>query len=154
MRVSHIGAQEDLTKYVVAFFVLAVQSTQQVGDAPTDLTMGLVNRVSTSGLQIEDDLVREGIRVLIQAVIETEVTQRISAEPYECSPACVTWRNGYRERAYVTRVGEVTLQVPKVWEGSYLPSFLAPICQVVEYRPCPAREALLITPLDETLTPT
>ena len=69
---------------------------------------------------------REGIRVLIQSVIEMEVTQRIDAERYERSSERVTQRNGYRERRYETRVGELTLQVPKLREGSYFPSFLEP----------------------------
>ena len=92
----------------------------------TDPTMALMNYLSKLGLQIEDDLVRKGIRVLIQSVIEAEVTQRIGAERYERSPERVTQRNGYRERAYATRVGEVTLQVPKLREGCYFPSFLEP----------------------------
>ena len=71
--------------------------------------MALVNYLSKFGLQIEDDLVRERIRVLIQSVIEAEVTQRIGTERYERSPERVTQRNGYRERTCATRVGEVTL---------------------------------------------
>jgi transposase-like protein len=63
---------------------------------------------------------------LIQAVIEAEVAQRIGAERYERSPERVTQHNGYRERPYQTRVGELTLQVPKLREGSYFPSFLEP----------------------------
>lgn len=92
----------------------------------TDPTMALMEYLSKFGLQIEDDFVREGIRVLIQSVIELEVTQRIGAERYERSSERVTQRNGYRERRYETRVGELTLQVPKLREGSYFPSFLEP----------------------------
>lgn len=92
----------------------------------TDPTMALMEYLSKFGLQIEDDFVREGIRILIQSVIEVEVTQRIGAERYERSSERVTQRNGYRERPYETRVGELTLQVPKLREGSYFPSFLEP----------------------------
>jgi len=84
--------------------------------------MALMEYLSKFGLQIEDDFVREGIRILIQSVIEVEVTQRIGAERYERSSERVTQRNGYRERPYETRVGELTLQVPKLREGSYFPS--------------------------------
>jgi len=52
----------------------------------TDPTMALMEYLSKFGLQIEDDFVREGIRVLIQAVIETEVKQRIGAGRYERTP--------------------------------------------------------------------
>ncbi|MGC9360853.1 MAG: IS256 family transposase, partial [Anaerolineae bacterium] len=92
----------------------------------TDPTMALMEYLSKFGLQIEDDFVREGIRVLIQSVIEVEVTQRIDAERYERSSERVTQRNGYRERRCETRVGELTLQVLKLREGSYFPSFLEP----------------------------
>ena len=92
----------------------------------TDPTMALMDYLSKFGLQIEDDVVREGVRVLIQSVIEAEVTQRIGAKRYERTPERVTQRNGYRERAYATRVGEVTLQVPKLREGCYFRSFLEP----------------------------
>ena len=92
----------------------------------TDPTMALLEYLGKFGLQLDDDLIREGVRAVIQAVIEAEVTQRIGAKPYERSPERVTQRNGYRERPYETRVGEVTLLVPKLREGSYFPSFLEP----------------------------
>jgi len=92
----------------------------------TDPTMALLALLGKFGLQIDDDLVREGVRAVLQAVIEAEVTRRIGAERYERSPERVTQRNGYRERPYQTRVGELTLEVPKLREGSYFPSFLEP----------------------------
>ena len=92
----------------------------------TDPTMALLDYLGKFGLQLEDDLIRAGVRAVVQAVIEAEVTQRIGAERYERSPERVTQRNGYRERPYATRVGEVTLLVPKLREGSYFPSFLEP----------------------------
>ena len=48
----------------------------------TDPTMALMEYLSKFGLQIDDAFLREGIRVLIQAVIEAEVTKRIGAERY------------------------------------------------------------------------
>jgi len=35
-------------------------------------------------------------------------------------------RNGYRERAWETRAGAITLPIPKLRNGSYLPFFLEP----------------------------
>ena len=37
-----------------------------------------------------------------------------------------THRNGYRPRRWDTRAGEIELQIPKIRQGSYFPSFLEP----------------------------
>src|SRR3972149_2495906 len=41
------------------------------------------------------DVLREGVRVLAQAVMETEVSSQIGAAPYERSSERVAYRNGY-----------------------------------------------------------
>jgi transposase-like protein len=41
-------------------------------------------------------------------------------------PGRLVHRNGYRERAWETRVGRIDLEIPKLRKGSYLPSFLDP----------------------------
>ena len=38
----------------------------------------------------------------------------------------MTQRNGYRSRAWDTRVGTMDLHIPKLREGSYFPSLLEP----------------------------
>lgn len=38
----------------------------------------------------------------------------------------VTHHNGYRPRRWDTRVGDIELQIPKIRQGSYFPSFLEP----------------------------
>ena len=92
----------------------------------TDPTMHLLDYLSKFGLAIDSDFLREGLRVLIQSVIEAEVTQRVGAQPYERSPERTNQRNGYRERPYATRVGELDLRIPKLREGTYYPCFLEP----------------------------
>lgn len=54
--------------------------------------------------------------------------QQVGAERYERSPHRKTYRNGYRERED-TRVGTITLRIPKLREGSYFPSMLEPRCR-------------------------
>ena len=49
---------------------------------------------------------------------------RIGAEYGERCPERVTQRNGYRSRAWDTRVGTMDLHIPKLREGSYFPSLL------------------------------
>jgi transposase-like protein len=72
------------------------------------------------------DLLREGVRVLAQAVMETEVSGQIGAAPYERSGARTAYRNGYRSRTWDTRVGTIELKIPKVTAGTYFPSLLEP----------------------------
>jgi putative transposase len=72
------------------------------------------------------DLLREGVRVLAQAVMETEVSGQIGAAPYERSTERTAYRNGYRTRTWDTRVGTIELKIPKVTAGAYFPSLLEP----------------------------
>jgi len=72
------------------------------------------------------DLLREGVRVLAQALMETEVSTQIGAGPYERSSDRTAYRNGYRTRTWDTRVGTIELKVPKVTAGTYFPSLLEP----------------------------
>jgi transposase-like protein len=76
--------------------------------------------------QDDVDALREGVRVLAQAVMETEVSTQIGAAPYERSPERVAYRNGYRTRRWDTRVGSIELKIPKVSAGAYFPSLLEP----------------------------
>jgi putative transposase len=72
------------------------------------------------------DVLREGVRVLAQALMEAEVTALVGAEPYERSGERAAYRNGSRLRTWDTRVGTLELAIPKVRPGSYFPSLLEP----------------------------
>jgi len=72
------------------------------------------------------DFLREGVRVLAQALMEAEVSAQIGAERGQRTPQRATHRNGYRPRDWDTRVGTVELAIPKLRQGSYFPSLLEP----------------------------
>lgn len=73
------------------------------------------------------DFLREGIKVLAEAVMDAEVSEQIGAQLGERAPdQRTTHRNGYRSRRWDTRVGSIDLQIPKVRQGSYFPSLLQP----------------------------
>jgi putative transposase len=73
------------------------------------------------------DFLREGLRVLAEAVMEAEVTEVTGVPHGERDPERrLTRRNGYRERRWDTRVGTVDLSIPRVRDGSYFPSLLEP----------------------------
>lgn len=69
---------------------------------------------------------KEGTRLLTQLAVELEAEQVIGAGRYERSENRKTQRNGYRERTWETRVGEIPLRIPKLREGTYFPSLLKP----------------------------
>lgn len=74
----------------------------------------------------DGDVLREGIRVLSQALMESEVAGLIGADRYERTHDRQTYRNGYRLRTWDTRVGTIELAIPKLRAGSYFPSLLEP----------------------------
>ena len=75
-----------------------------------------------------DDLVRDAVVRVARELMESEITAEIGAGRGEVAPEQrVSHRNGYRPRAWETRVGEVELLVPRKRSGeSYFPSFLEP----------------------------
>jgi transposase-like protein len=74
----------------------------------------------------DGDVLREGIRVLSQALMETEVAGLIGAERHERTAERTGFRNGHRLRTWDTRMGTIELAIPKVRPGTYFPSLLQP----------------------------
>jgi putative transposase len=70
-----------------------------------------------------EDFVREAVALVARELMEGEIS---GAELGEVAPETrVTHRNGYRPRAWETRVGELELLIPKKRSGpAYFPSFL------------------------------
>jgi transposase-like protein len=74
----------------------------------------------------DGDVLREGIRVLSQALMESEVAGLIGAERHERTGDRTGYRNGSRMRTWDTRMGTIELAIPKVKPGTYFPSLLQP----------------------------
>jgi putative transposase len=72
------------------------------------------------------DLLREAVCWLVQQLMEGEVSAQIGAGRYERTAERVAQRNGYRSRAWDTRLGTLELKIPKLRAGSYFPSWLEP----------------------------
>jgi transposase-like protein len=90
------------------------------------LSMALTELLRKAEAEPDLDTLREGVRVLTQALMELEVAQHLGAERYQRSPERQGERNGYRERTWDTRVGSLELRVPRVRDGSFFPSLLQP----------------------------
>jgi putative transposase len=72
------------------------------------------------------DVLRESLAWFVSELMEAEVTAQIGAGLHERSPERTAHRNGYRERVWATRAGEIELAIPRLRSGSYFPSFLEP----------------------------
>lgn len=69
------------------------------------------------------------LQTLVRAlttVMDGEASALCGAAYGERSDERSNSRNGYRERVLETRMGTVDLQIPKLRQGSYIPSFLEP----------------------------
>ena len=85
--------------------------------------MAVLETVRKAIAEGDVDFLREGVRVLAQAVMEAEVTELTGVPKGERDPERrLTNRNGYRDRRWDTRVGTMNLSIPRVRDGSYFPS--------------------------------
>ncbi len=91
-----------------------------------ELRMALLELLCKAELERDTDFLREGVRALAEALMELEVSQYLGAEKHERSEERRGYRNGYRERAWDTRVGTLQVKVPRVRDGSYFPRLLEP----------------------------
>jgi putative transposase len=70
------------------------------------------------------DVVRRGVELMLQALIDAEATARIGADRFERTDSRTTQRNGTRDRLLSTKAGDVDLKIPKLRQGSFFPSIL------------------------------
>ncbi len=87
--------------------------------APSELAQLLEG--ATAGALIPE-IMRRGF----QGLLEAEVSAAIGAQRYErCPEERSTHRNGYRERVLTTQVGDLSLAIPRLLQGSFIPTNLA-----------------------------
>lgn len=67
----------------------------------------------------ETEWLRELTEWLFQELLDLEFNEHLGAEPYERSEERQGYRNGYRQRELFTRVGRLTLRVPRDREGKF-----------------------------------
>mgnify|MGYP000977696160 CR=1 FL=1 len=92
----------------------------------TELSVARQEYLRKAGVDWNGDLLREGVSVLLQVLMEHEVSQQIGAERYERNAKREAYRNGFREGSWETRVGEIPLRIPELRSGNYYLSFLEP----------------------------
>lgn len=74
---------------------------------------------------VPDDALRTMLQSLIQETLEREFTQFVGAAPHERTAERRGWRNGHRDRTLLTRVGALTLKVPRDRAGEFQPTLFA-----------------------------
>ncbi len=89
-------------------------------------SFSLLDALRKSGMDKDADFLRQSVQALSQAIIEIEASEKIGAGSYERSADRLTYRNGYRQRDWDTRVGTLSLSIPKLRQGSFFPSLLEP----------------------------
>ncbi len=91
-----------------------------------ELRIGLSGLLRKAQMEGDADFLKEGVRVLSEALMEMEVEEHLGAARHERSAGRRGQRTGYRQRSWDTRVGTVELSVPRVRDSSYFPSLLEP----------------------------
>ena len=71
-----------------------------------------------------EDFLRDLTEFMLNRIMEADVAQRINAERHERTDERETYRNGFRDRQFNTRLGTLDLRIPKLREGTYFPPFL------------------------------
>src|SRR5690606_22523499 len=86
----------------------------------TDLKIALMELLRK--YQPDQDMLREGLQLLAEALMELEVTQKVGAGRYERTSQRTNYRNGYRLRNWDTRVGTIALRIPRLRQGATSPA--------------------------------
>jgi putative transposase len=71
-----------------------------------------------------NDVIREMVKAFAEQLMSAEADVLCGAGWGERSPERTNRRNGYRERAFDTRAGTISLDIPKLRAGSYFPDWL------------------------------
>jgi transposase-like protein len=87
----------------------------------TEERLPLAELLQKSG---DPDFLRGVAEAVLQLLMEADVEGQVGAGRHERSAERLTWRNGYRDRSFDTRLGTLQLRIPKLRQGSYFPPFL------------------------------
>ncbi len=66
-----------------------------------------------------DQAVTKLLEEVFNAVLKAEASEQLGAQGYERTEDRLAYRNGYRIRPLTTRVGTLTLHIPKFRDGTF-----------------------------------
>lgn len=79
----------------------------------TEILQGLFSKTG------RDDAFAKLLEEILNQVLQAQASEQLQAEPYERNGERQGYRNGFRERTITTRVGPVTLAVPRLRCGTF-----------------------------------
>jgi transposase-like protein len=71
----------------------------------------------------------EALRILVNEASKIERSQHLQAHPFERSAQRVDYANGFKPKTMLTRMGEITFDVPQARSGGFYPSALEKGCR-------------------------
>jgi hypothetical protein len=83
--------------------------------------MSLLQLLDKAEAGADPEFLRDGLRLLVQELMDAEVTHLVGAGPYERTDTRLTQRNGYREREWDTRGRDDGAADPQAAPGDLLP---------------------------------
>lgn len=101
-----------------------------------------IDENSLPGLFAGEGGIKKLVEQVLNQVLAVQVTHALQAEPSERTAQRVGYRNGYRDREMQTRIGTLTLRVPRTREGEFSPelweryqrseqAFVLALCEMV-----------------------
>ena len=70
-------------------------------------------------LFLRDDGLARLVEQVLNQILEAQVTEQLKAGPYERTEQRQGYRNGHREKPFVTRIGRLVLEIPRVRSGEF-----------------------------------
>ena len=67
----------------------------------------------------KDEAFSKLLESILNQVLIAQAANQIGAEPYERNDERMAYRNGFRDRQMTTRIGTITLQVPRLRNGNF-----------------------------------
>lgn len=102
------------------------KATTDKKDPMTSKSVSNVAFISKAIEETQGDQLKALLLKMLRQVMDSEADALCGASYGSRDEGRVNQRNGYRERAFETRLGTLDLAIPKLREGSYFPSFLEP----------------------------
>jgi putative transposase len=100
------------------------KTSNQRGGAMVESTVDGISWLHKRIAEADVDLLREMVSMVVQALMSADADSKCGAPYGERSEGRVTKRNGYRNRRWDSRVGTISLAIPKLRRGTYFPDWL------------------------------